>query len=78
MIHHPASISGQLQAEIQDVRSRIDRKAESYEVFTLAGRMDRLEHTVQNLCATLDGLRIELQAVRESVTSLFDATHGGR
>ena len=73
MLHHPASISGQLQSEIQEVRSQVHRKAESYEVHALASRVDRLEHTVRDLCATLDGLRTELQAIRESITPREEA-----
>ena len=64
---HPTSHSGQLESEINSIKSILGGKANDYDVRQALGRLDSLEHTVREISTSLDGLRSQLQAIQEGL-----------
>ena len=63
---------GQLNTEVQNVKSALSSKAESHEVASLKSTVDSLERTVRELSSTFDGLSVEFERVREGLKIAAD------
>jgi chromosome segregation ATPase len=61
---------GRLQGEIRTIEREMHNKAESHEFHSLRSRMDRLEHSVREIGAALDGLRAELSDLQAGQVGL--------
>jgi hypothetical protein len=55
---------------VNDIEKSLHQKAENHKVDSLCGDVDRLERTVREISSICDGLRSELEAVREEVRCL--------
>lgn len=64
---HPCSDTGRLQSEIRDVERKVSQCAQSHEVHQAQRNVDSLEHTVRELSSVVDGLRYELETLREEI-----------
>jgi predicted nucleic acid-binding Zn-ribbon protein len=67
MMQAPWTDVGRLQSDVQQIGNQICRKADSHEIDSLRSDVVRLESELREVNATLDGLRSELQALRQSV-----------
>ena len=61
MLSNPITEIGRVERSLQN---EIQRKADRHEIHTLRGDVDRLEHTVREIRAALDGLRDELSRIQ--------------
>lgn len=66
----PWSQIGQLQQEVDRVKSELGRKAENYEIHTLIGRVDSMEHALWDIRSILDGHLSRLQACEDKLASM--------
>lgn len=64
MLSHPFSEFGH---DLRSLEGKIERKADSHEVASLARAVDRLEHSVQELRAENDELRSRCERLEEAV-----------
>jgi hypothetical protein len=67
MMQAPWTDVGRLQSDIQQIGNQMWRKADSHEIHLLRSDVVRLESELREVNSTLDGLRSELQALRQSV-----------
>ena len=67
MMQAPWTDVGRLQSDVQQISDQIWRKADSHEIDSLRSDVVRLEGELREVNSTLDGLRSELQALRQSV-----------
>lgn len=58
---------GGVEYEVRELRSLIDRKADKHEFHQVNSDVDRLERTVRELLAEVDGLRSELSMLKDSL-----------
>jgi len=65
----PSSQLGQLEREIDSLKSEIGRKANDYEVNTLRGKVDSLEHTIGELRSEIVSFRSELQELSQNISN---------
>lgn len=72
MINDPMSAVGQLETEVRNVERKVDGKAEAYEVHTLRSNVDRLDYSNRELIALVDGLRYELETLKEEIRLIKD------
>jgi len=56
--------------DLRSLESQIERKADKHEVSSLAGAVDRLEHSLREARAEIDGLRSQLQAAQNQIERL--------
>jgi len=66
MFFNPMTGLGQLQGEIQDVRRMVNSKAERYEITSINSRLDALEHSLREICASVDEIRSRCDRLEES------------
>ena len=57
---------------ISDLEQSLNRKADHYEVSTLVGNVDRLEHSSRETSAEILELRSQLQMLTDQVARLTD------
>lgn len=70
MLNHPCSDTGRLQSEIRDLDRKVGQCAQSHEVHQVQRNVDSLEHQVREVSSLLDGVRSELQSLREKNETL--------
>lgn len=58
---------GQLQQEIQGIKSGLNNKVDSREIHSLTSRVDSLERLCGEISTSLDGFRFELQGLQEKI-----------
>lgn len=64
-------MSGPFEWRLQDIERKADEALRiKHEVATLRSDVDNLERANRELGSTVDGLRIELQALQEALESL--------
>jgi len=62
---------------LQDkINAAVKDCAKSYEVHAISSHVDRLEHSLRETRALVDGLRDELMASQERVMNLIDTVAG--
>lgn len=61
---------GSLQQEVADVRREVSSKANSYEIRSIDSRLDRLEHSVQQISSENDSLLTRLQQLEEEMIQI--------
>ena len=66
----PWSDVGRLQNEVREIKSQINQMPRSCEIQQISGDVGSLEHTVREVRASCDGLRHELETLREEVRQL--------
>lgn len=67
MMQAPWTDVGRLQSDVRQITDQMWGKADSHEVRSLRSDVVRLEGELREVNSTLDGLRSELQALRQSV-----------
>ena len=61
---------------VEEIERNLQRKADQHEISTLSGDVGRLECSLRETRAEVDGLRRELQALQDQVTQLLQgASH---
>ena len=65
MLFHPCSDSGQLQSEISQVRSKVDSKANIYDLDSLRSRVDSLESSLREVSSQVNNMEYRLQELEE-------------
>lgn len=61
---------GRVEGEIQSIHNDLHRKAESYEITTINGKLDSLERTVREISTTVDGIFYRLQELGEKINMI--------
>ncbi len=57
---------GQLEREIDSVKSELHRKAETHEIHTLDRKLDSLERECREIRSSIDGILSRLQTLEEN------------
>lgn len=60
---------------VEEIERNLQRKADQNEIYTLTGDVDRLECSLREVRAEVDGLRHELQALQDQVTQLLQGAN---
>jgi predicted nucleic acid-binding Zn-ribbon protein len=60
---------------VEEIERNLQRKADQNEIYTLTGDVDRLECSLREARAEVDGLRHELQALQDQVTQLLQGAN---
>jgi predicted nucleic acid-binding Zn-ribbon protein len=60
---------------VEEIERNLQRKANQHEIYTLTGDVDRLECSLREARAEVDGLRHELQALQDQVTQLLQGAN---
>lgn len=61
---------GNLQSEINSLKSQLSQKADSHEIHTINSTMDGLECSIREFSSTLDGLRSEIETLQEKIINM--------
>ena len=56
---------------VEEIERNVRGKAESHELSTLRSDMDRLEHSLRESRAEVDGLRSQFQAMQDQIERLL-------
>ena len=56
---------------VEEIERNVQRKADSHEVSTVAGDVVRLEHSLRETRAEVDGLRAQLQTMQDQIERLM-------
>jgi len=59
--------------DLSSLKREIEQKAERHEVATLRSNVDRLEHSVREISATINGLRQQLDIIQEDAERVRQA-----
>ena len=59
---------GRLESDVREIKSKLDRTVERHQLEQVNSNVVSLESTVRELRSTCDGLRYELETLREEVT----------
>ena len=70
MFQPPWTDIGSLQQRVDQLDSQMHRKADSYDVSSLRGDVGRLQDSLREISALVDGLRSELLAAQERIAEL--------
>ena len=68
MTSAPWTDTGRIQQDVTALQSSMRGKAEAYELNAVRSTVDRLEHSMREACATIDGLRqrvLELEQAKQ-------------
>jgi predicted nucleic acid-binding Zn-ribbon protein len=60
---------------VEEIERNLQRKANQHEISTLSGDVGRLECSLREARAEVDGLRHELQALQDQVTQLLQGAN---
>jgi predicted nucleic acid-binding Zn-ribbon protein len=60
---------------VEEIERNLQRKADQHEIYTLTGDVDRLECSLREARAEVDGLRHELQVLQDQVTQLLQGAN---
>lgn len=60
----------QTEWRISDIEGSLLGKVDNHEFYSLRSDVDRLEHSLREACALIDGLRSELEACKDQVNEL--------
>lgn len=63
----------QVGYDLRNLESKIDRKADQYEIHTLRSNVDSLEHFLREARAETDGLRSRVETLEESLRLIEQA-----
>ncbi|MDD5353433.1 MAG: hypothetical protein PHS93_09755 [Candidatus Omnitrophica bacterium] len=58
---------GELQQEILNLKNNLHEKANNYEIHSTNSRLDSLEHSLREISAALDGIKLRLQVWEDKV-----------
>jgi hypothetical protein len=61
---------GRLQSDVSQIKNQLHQMAQSHEVHQITRNVDSLECTVQEISSASDGIRTELETLREEVRLL--------
>lgn len=61
MLHSPFTGLGQIQGEVHRLGSKVNLKAEQYEINSINSRRDCLERSFRELRSEIDGVLAQLQ-----------------
>ena len=56
---------------VEEIERNVRGKAESHEVSTISSDVVRLEHSLRETRAEVDGLRAQLQTMQDQIARLF-------
>ena len=59
--------------DLRNLESKIDRKAEQYEIHALRRSVDSLEHSLREARAETDGLRYRIEMLEENIRLIQQA-----
>ena len=73
MHSNPFSAAGY---DLRNRKSKIDKKAEQYEIHALRSSVDSLEHSLREARAETDGLRYRVETLEENIRLIQQALEG--
>ncbi len=65
MLQAPWTDIGSLQQDVLKLKCSLTRKANTYDIHEISGRVDSLEHSIREIRSLIDELGIEVQVLQE-------------
>ena len=61
---------GRLDSDVRDIKSQLNQMAQSHEVHQMRSNVDSLENTVREISSASQGLRYDIEALKEEMRCL--------
>ena len=68
---------GRCQQDIGSIKNELHRKVDSHEIYEINRRLDNLEHTMREICSTINGISFAFQTYEDKLTELTDELRAG-